>query len=38
MPIIRTVAAGLTEAEAHLIETALIWKLGKGLKIGRAHV
>ena len=31
MPIIRTVAAGLTEAEAHLIETALIWKLGKGL-------
>jgi uncharacterized protein len=30
-PLIRTVAAGLTEAEAHLIETALIWKLGRGL-------
>ncbi len=30
-PIIRTVAAGLTEQEAHLIETTLIWKLGKGL-------
>ncbi|UOV09234.1 GIY-YIG nuclease family protein [Pseudoxanthomonas sp. F37] len=30
-PIIRTVAAGLSEAEAHLIETTLIWKLGKGL-------
>ena len=30
-PIIRTVAAGLTESEAHLIETTLIWKLGKGL-------
>lgn len=31
LPIIRTVAAGLTEAEAHLIETTLIWKLGNGL-------
>lgn len=31
LPIIRTVAAGLTEAEAHLIETTLIWKLGRGL-------
>lgn len=30
-PIIRTVAAGLSEQEAHLIETTLIWKLGKGL-------
>jgi hypothetical protein len=30
-PIIRTVAAGLTETEAHLIETTLIWKLGRGL-------
>lgn len=30
-PIIRTVAAGLTEAEAHLIETTLIWKLGRTL-------
>jgi len=30
-PIIRTVAARLTESEAHLIETTLIWKLGKGL-------
>lgn len=30
-PVIRTVAAGLTEPEAHLIETTLIWKLGKGL-------
>jgi uncharacterized protein len=30
-PIIRTVAAHLTETEAHLIETTLIWKLGKGL-------
>lgn len=30
-PIIRTVAAGLTEEEVHLIETTLIWKLGKGL-------
>ncbi len=31
VPTIRTVAAGLTEAEAHLIETTLIWKLGRGL-------
>jgi len=31
LPIIRTVAAGLTESEAHLIETTLIWKLGRGL-------
>ena len=31
LPIIRTVAAGLTEPEAHLIETTLIWKLGRGL-------
>ena len=31
MPIIRTVARGLTESEAHLVETTLIWKLGKGL-------
>lgn len=31
LPIIRTVAASLTEAEAHLIETTLIWKLGRGL-------
>ena len=31
IPIIKTVAAGLTEAEAHLIETTLIWKLGKNL-------
>ena len=30
-PLIRTVAAGLTEPEAHLIETTLIWKLGRGL-------
>lgn len=30
-PIIRTVAAGLTENEALLIETTLIWKLGKNL-------
>jgi uncharacterized protein len=30
-PIIRTVAAGLTEIDAHLIETTLIWKLGRGL-------
>lgn len=30
-PIIRTVAARLTEPEAHLIETTLIWKLGRGL-------
>ena len=30
-PVIRTVAAGLTEQEAHLIETTLIWKLGRGL-------
>lgn len=31
LPTIRTVAAGLTEQEAHLIETTLIWKLGRGL-------
>lgn len=31
IPIVRTVAAGLTEAEAHLVETTLIWKLGRGL-------
>lgn len=31
LPIIRVVAAGLMESEAHIIETALIWKLGKGL-------
>jgi hypothetical protein len=31
LPIIRTVAAGLAEQEAHLIETTLIWKLGRGL-------
>lgn len=31
LPLIRTVAAGLTEPEAHLIETTLIWKLGRGL-------
>jgi len=31
LPIIRTVAAGLTEPEAHLIEPTLIWKLGRGL-------
>lgn len=30
-PIIRTIATGLNEAEAHLIETTLIWKLGRGL-------
>lgn len=30
-PTIRTVAAGLTESEAHLIETTLICKLGKNL-------
>lgn len=30
-PVVRTVAAGLTEQEALLIETTLIWKLGKGL-------
>lgn len=30
-PIIKVVAANLTEAEAHLIETTLIWKLGRGL-------
>ncbi|MCH7911036.1 MAG: GIY-YIG nuclease family protein, partial [Candidatus Hydrogenedentes bacterium] len=28
-PIIRVIAAGLTEREAFLIETTLIWKLGK---------
>lgn len=31
LPIIRTVATGLTEPEAHLVETTLIWKLGRGL-------
>lgn len=31
IPIIKTVAAGLTEAEAHLIETTLIWRLGRSL-------
>ncbi len=31
LPIIRTVAAGLAEPEAHLIETTLIWKLGRSL-------
>jgi len=30
-PIVRTIAAGLTEQEALLIETTLIWKLGKNL-------
>lgn len=30
-PIIRTIAARLTEQEALLIETTLIWKLGKNL-------
>lgn len=30
-PIIKTVAAGLTEHEAHLIETTLIWRLGRTL-------
>jgi hypothetical protein len=30
-PIVRTVASGLTEAEALLVETTLIWKLGKNL-------
>ncbi len=30
-PIIRTIAANLTESEAHLIETTLIWKLGRTL-------
>ena len=30
-PIVRTIAAGLTEQEALLIETTLIWKLGKSL-------
>lgn len=30
-PVIRTIAAGLTEVEAHLIETTLIWKLGRTL-------
>jgi len=28
-PIIRVIAANLTEEEAHLIETTLLWKLGK---------
>jgi hypothetical protein len=27
-PVIRVIAAGLTEDEAHLIETTLLWKLG----------
>ena len=31
IPIIKTVAAGLTETEAHLIETTLIWRLGRTL-------
>ena len=31
LPTIRTVATGLTESEAHLVETTLIWKLGRGL-------
>jgi hypothetical protein len=31
LPLIRTVAAGLNEPDAHLIETTLIWKLGRGL-------
>ncbi|WP_460966679.1 LEM-3-like GIY-YIG domain-containing protein [Pedococcus soli] len=30
-PIVRTIAAGLTEQDALLIETTLIWKLGKNL-------
>ena len=30
-PVIKTVAAGLTESEAHLIETTLIWRLGRSL-------
>lgn len=30
-PIVRTVASGLTESEALLVETTLIWKLGKNL-------
>lgn len=30
-PIIKTVATGLTEQEAHLIETTLIWRLGRTL-------
>lgn len=30
-PIVRTVAGSLTSEEAHLVETTLIWKLGKGL-------
>ncbi|MFZ1528669.1 MAG: GIY-YIG nuclease family protein [Ferruginibacter sp.] len=30
-PIVRTIAAGLTEQEALLIETTLIWKLGRNL-------
>ncbi|MDF1591856.1 MAG: GIY-YIG nuclease family protein [Desulfobacterales bacterium] len=28
-PIIKVIAAGLTEDEAHLIETTLLWKLGR---------
>lgn len=31
LPIVRTVASGLTNDEAHLVETTLIWKLGRGL-------
>jgi hypothetical protein len=30
-PIIKIIAAGLTEHDAHLIETTLIWKLGRNL-------
>lgn len=30
-PIVRVVAAGLTEEEAYLIEATLIWKLGRNL-------
>jgi hypothetical protein len=30
-PIIRVIAAGLTEADAFLIEKTLIWKLGRNL-------
>jgi uncharacterized protein len=30
-PIIKTIAAGLTEHDAHLIETTLIWRLGRTL-------
>jgi len=34
-PIVRTIAAGLTEPEALLIETTLIWKLGKNSPTSR---